>query len=58
MMKITQFSAISLGSTVMVTGLGDDNKIYNWESRTGEWVLCHFKPALDAFPTDKPIIDG
>lgn len=39
-MKILQIATTSdTDNTTYVFGLGDDNKIYYWESELGEWVL-------------------
>lgn len=42
MVKIIQISAVNLSISEYATyiyGLGDDNKVYYWDKKGGEWVL-------------------
>lgn len=38
-MKIIQITAVKGVVTSLVFGLGSDNKIYCWDTKTGTWIL-------------------
>lgn len=43
-MKILSISVAAFEGGADIFGLGDDNKIYYWDTSTADWVLDKSKP--------------